>query len=71
MFFSYIVSIATTQVDSACKHHLIVLILLFAGDGVMANKENGSRNFTSNQDMASGWIVFAVLISALTLGTVI
>ena len=37
----------------------------------MANEENGSRNFTSNQDMASGWIVFAVLISALTLGNIV
>ncbi len=37
----------------------------------MKIEKNSSRHFTSNQELASGWIVFAVLISALTLGTIV
>ena len=69
-FFFQHVSITTATTDSAWELDANVL-MLFMGDSLMTLKEKGSQSFTGNQDMVSGWIVFAVLLSALTLGNTI
>lgn len=33
----------------------------------MTLEENGPKGFTGNRDVVSAWIVFAVLLSSLTL----
>ena len=58
--------IATASADLVWNHNADVQ-LLFTGDSVMTLEKIGSQGFTGNRDVISAWIVFAVLLSSLTL----